>query len=252
MRIYKNYIFDLYGTLADIRTDEYKDSLWKSISEIYTRQGAPYSPEEFHDEYLHLVKEEYQNAKIKLQTECPEVVIEEVFKRLYMQKQTTAVSVNKEWISLICSVFRTLSMEWLRLYPDTISTLQVLKQRNCHLYLLSNAQSAFTRPELDMLGLTDFFDDIFISSEHSIKKPDAGFLQKLMDRHSLSPEDTVMVGNEAESDMLLADRHGISGILLNTAGSSGEDIEKSLASAGLSNPERITVILSGNIADIAS
>ena len=32
-KMYKNYIFDLYGTLVDIRTDEGKNSLWKKMSE---------------------------------------------------------------------------------------------------------------------------------------------------------------------------------------------------------------------------
>ena len=250
MKKYKNYIFDLYATLVDIRTDEYKDYLWKSMSEIYTRQGAEYSPDEMRDEYFRLVDEECQKTKLKIQTEYPEPAIEEVFKRLYTQKQTGTVSVDPEWLSLICSVFRTLSMEWLRLYPTTLSTLHMLKERSCNLYLLSNAQSAFTRPELDMLGLTGFFDDIFISSEHSIKKPDAAFLQKLIDKHNLPPNDTVMVGNEVEADMLLADRCGIPGILLNTAEQPTGVIKKAMSATGLSHPERITIIRSGNIAKV--
>ena len=44
--MYKNYIFDLYGTLVDIRTDEYKDSLWKDIAKIYSINGAKYKADE--------------------------------------------------------------------------------------------------------------------------------------------------------------------------------------------------------------
>ena len=38
---YKNYIFDLYGTLADIRTDERRRELWVKTALYYTENGAP-------------------------------------------------------------------------------------------------------------------------------------------------------------------------------------------------------------------
>ena len=34
---YQNYIFDLYGTLVDIHTDENKASLWKKIAVYFLR-----------------------------------------------------------------------------------------------------------------------------------------------------------------------------------------------------------------------
>ena len=34
-RSYRNYIFDLYGTLVDIHTDESKPSFWKALAEHY-------------------------------------------------------------------------------------------------------------------------------------------------------------------------------------------------------------------------
>ena len=43
----KNYIFDLYGTLVDIQTDEYKDLIWKRMASYMTSQGAVYAPDEF-------------------------------------------------------------------------------------------------------------------------------------------------------------------------------------------------------------
>ena len=40
MPMYKNYFFDLYGTLVDIRTDEQKPSLWRDLAEFYSLCGA--------------------------------------------------------------------------------------------------------------------------------------------------------------------------------------------------------------------
>ena len=48
--MYEAYIFDLYGTLVDIRTNEEKAYLWKKMSEIYSSMGACYEPMELKKE----------------------------------------------------------------------------------------------------------------------------------------------------------------------------------------------------------
>ena len=44
MYMYKNFFFDLYGTLVDIRIDEQKPSLWRNLAEFYSLCGALFSP----------------------------------------------------------------------------------------------------------------------------------------------------------------------------------------------------------------
>ena len=44
-RIYKNYIFDLYGTLVDIHTDEEQELLWEKLALFYGYYDAVYEPE---------------------------------------------------------------------------------------------------------------------------------------------------------------------------------------------------------------
>ena len=63
--MYKNYLFDLYGTLVDINTDEWCDEIWDRMALIYTLSGAPYTGKELHENYDRLVQEE----KKKIQTE---------------------------------------------------------------------------------------------------------------------------------------------------------------------------------------
>ncbi len=40
MKNYQNYIFDLYGTLLDIRTDEDDPLLWDRMAALYSCCGA--------------------------------------------------------------------------------------------------------------------------------------------------------------------------------------------------------------------
>lgn len=44
MKDYKNYIFDLYGTLVDIHTEEGIPKLWEKLSFFYGFYGAIYQP----------------------------------------------------------------------------------------------------------------------------------------------------------------------------------------------------------------
>ena len=56
--MYNNYIFDLYGTLIDINTDEWNDDLWKKIAIFYAYKGAHYTYDELNEEYDRLVQAE--------------------------------------------------------------------------------------------------------------------------------------------------------------------------------------------------
>ena len=49
--MYENYIFDLYGTLVDIHTNESKPSLWENMARYMTLQGAPYDSGELRRAY---------------------------------------------------------------------------------------------------------------------------------------------------------------------------------------------------------
>ena len=53
--MYNNYIFDLYGTLIDINTDEWNDDLWKKIAIFYAYKGAHYTYDELNEEYDRLI-----------------------------------------------------------------------------------------------------------------------------------------------------------------------------------------------------
>ena len=54
---YQNILFDLYGTLADIHTDESKKELWKSLSVWYQSHGAAYTPWKLQKDYMQYVAE---------------------------------------------------------------------------------------------------------------------------------------------------------------------------------------------------
>ena len=81
--------------------------------------------------------------------------------------------------------FRAMSLKYIKLYDGALDLLRSLKEAGGKVYLLSNAQSSFTKPELKLLGIYDEFDGIVISSDEGCKKPDVKFYQTILKRYKL-------------------------------------------------------------------
>lgn len=187
---YENYIFDLYGTLVDISTNEEKDSLWEDIAQFYTDHNAPYTPRELRKNYEAAV-----NAAISL---TEEIQIDSVFRQLFLAK---GVMPEPELFPKLCRMFREKSTDYIRLYPGTEELLQKIKDAGKNIYLLSNAQRSFTANEIQKLGLEKYFDGIFISSDYGVKKPNPQFFRILTDSCSLHPVECLMIGNDEICDI---------------------------------------------------
>ena len=64
---YDNYIFDLYGTLVDIHTDESDTAIWEKLAMFYGYYGALYEAKELKERYETLVKSSEAELKKKLE-----------------------------------------------------------------------------------------------------------------------------------------------------------------------------------------
>lgn len=197
--MFKNYIFDLYGTLIDIRTDEEANELWDKMVLFYGYRGANYTSRELRLKYKELCATE----KSRVRKDHPDykyvdIDLTAVFQALYEFKKVT---VSREVAVHTANVFRCYSTEFIRLYKGVPEFLQALRDKGKRVYLLSNAQHDFTMPEITMLGLEKYFDDIIISSDVACKKPDYNMYDILFKRHKLKKSETVMIGNDFLSDI---------------------------------------------------
>ncbi|MBR3987875.1 MAG: HAD family hydrolase [Clostridia bacterium] len=205
--MFKNYIFDLYGTLIDIRTDEENDALWQKMVMIYGYRKCDYSIFEIRRKYKELCARE----KEKVRAEFPkrkyvDIDLTVVFRELYELKGYTPTD---EEVELTASFFRCTSTKFIKLYDGVIDFLEALKKKGKKIYLLSNAQRSFTVPELKMMGLYDYFDGILISSDHFVSKPDVDFFDILFKKYKLKKIESIMIGNDFISDISGAYNFGI-------------------------------------------
>lgn len=195
MKEYQNYLFDLYGTLVDVHTNEKDPLLWQRLCILLRVRGVTCTAETLQGLYAHQVSALETQARQE-RGQWAEIDILPVFAAMFPQKSLPERAVLED----LAWQFRLLSLEKLRLYPGAKELLLRLKDAGKQIYLLSNAQALFTMPELKALGLDELFDGIVISSREGLKKPDTELYQRTLARYDLHPQQTVMVGNDHRAD----------------------------------------------------
>lgn len=210
--MYQNYIFDLYGTLVDIHTDEYSKNFFKKYAKWLRKQGFYFEWKLFRRLYTSIEKEYREEAVRQGKYANPEIQVENVFRDVFA---ANGYEISDEQVLFLCEGFRRISLIYLSLFPDTLACLEGLKKAGKNIYLLSNAQRSFTWQELEMTGLVPCFDGILISSDENCMKPDPEFYNICCERYGLEKEKSLMIGNELKSDMAGARAAGMDGFYIN-------------------------------------
>lgn len=214
MTDHSTVLFDLYGTLADIHTDETRPELWRSVAAWYTEHGAAYDALSLRRDYLARCAAETERLRGAAPDAAVEIDLARVFRALYEARGVVpdeALCAETAWR------FRRGSTLRLRAYAGAGELLDALRAAGRTVILLSNAQSCFTRPELALLGLTARFDHIYISSEIGFQKPDPRFFHAPLRDLNLDPGDCVMIGNDQVCDAAGALAVGMDAILIRSA-----------------------------------
>ena len=211
--MYQDLIFDLYGTLVDIHTEE-TDTVWEKTALLFGYYGAHYTGTALKAAFE--AELQARQAKAGQSYECfPDIPFHKVFADLFRRKGVTD---NVETLSVqAAQLFRVCSTEYIRLYPHVTEGLQLLKAKGCRLWLLSNAQEIFTSYELTHLGITQLFDGIYLSSACGCRKPDTRFFRALLEEQNLDPAKCLMIGNDRETDIEGAKAAGIAAFYMHTA-----------------------------------
>lgn len=207
---YQNCIFDLYGTLVDIHTDERLPRLWAEMAAWYREHGADYVRNELRDAYFRTVRQMEGGAASRTDDAHeahPEIRLELVFQQLF---RTKGVDAGSDLAVRTGKWFRKGSLRYIRLYNGAAELLKALRANGQGVWLLSNAQHIFTARELQALGIEPLFDGIYLSSDYGCKKPDRRFFELLLNQRGIAPESAIMVGNDGECDIRGARAVGLS------------------------------------------
>ena len=148
MKQFQAIFFDLNGTLIDIWTDETRDDLYRTMSNLLATYGVDLAPDRLHEEFFSLQKEQRKLSH----AEHPEFDVVKIFLHLLsryggdaVQKQTAK---EREQLAVFLShAFRAASMFKLQTYPGVVEVLTELKKQY-RLAAVSDAQRLWAVAEM--------------------------------------------------------------------------------------------------------
>ena len=208
---FDNYIFDLYGTLIDIHTDEYCDETWEKWIKYLDDRGIKHPKlHKFCDDFFRKDKEHRLRPS---EYEYPEIDILKVYDELFTFYGNQKIS-DAELFE-ISYRFREASRDYYRLFEGVPEFLKKLRGLGKKVYILSNAQRSYTLREIIHFKLDRMVDDYLISSDYGCMKPDKAFYDAIVQKHVLERKRSIMFGDSYENDYLGAINAGLNAIWLN-------------------------------------
>ncbi len=227
---YSTVFFDLYGTLIDINNDENDDRTWEGLRVFLDQHGVSYTS-------AHELKTVFRTQEQVLQRRDRDAIasrgieafpdwietdLASVFQYV-CQRKGVQTALNSDLIRQAAWTFRKASTRRFGLFDGALDLIARLKRAHITPILLSNAQSLYTRPELEMTGLDRALDHIYISSEVGWKKPSPYFYTYALRHSGVNPAHALMVGNEISSDIRGAQLAGLDSVYLQTSTWEGND-----------------------------
>lgn len=216
--MYRNILFDLYGTLIDIHTDETEARFWNTLALFFSYNGANYTAESLRLRYQALVDERLVQHT---DTRYPDTRVVEVFGALYAERGVRASGVL---LAHTARLFRAASTAYIRLYPGTEALLGTLRGHGRRLFILSNGQREFSEPELCALGVFDAFDALYSSATYGVCKPDPAFYNVLLEKEKLNAAECLFIGNDHLTDIAGAKAVGMDSIYIHS--NQSRDVKK--------------------------
>lgn len=210
---YDNYLFDLYGTLIDMWTDEMAAQTWKKWLKWLDSKGVKHPKYYvFRRDFFDMDSLHRKLALEKGDYKVPEIDVIPIYKELFIKYGNPEF--DDEFLNEASYAFRVASRRRMQLFDGVEEFLIKRHEEGKKLFLLSNAQASYTYPEIVELGLDKLLDDIMMSSDYLVMKPDKAFYDFMLNKHKLDKSKTVMIGDSFENDYQGGIGAGISAIHL--------------------------------------
>ena len=208
--------FDANGTLVRILTEDGMEQIFRAVAHFLTYQGIDLRRHEVRDLYFRIMKEQQRDSA----QEHPEFDAVGVWRKIIEGHQTDFTrglpAEKLEQMPLfLAEMSRGIARRRLSLYPHVREVLDVLRERY-PLALVTDAQSAYPRGELNKVGLLDYFDPIVVSGDHGYRKPDRRLFQLALDGMRVAAENALYVGNDMHRDIFGARAVGMTTVLFDS------------------------------------
>ena len=201
--------FDLGNTLIYDKPGAWKETfqradeaLWKTLREFGVRSSAV----ELYGDHETLLHYYYKLREGELDEPGICAVLREL-----LNNHKISIS-EKKLQSALRSMYAVTQTNWY-IEDDAIPVTQALLDRGYRLGIISNgAEDLNTYELIDKAGLRSYFEFILSSASFGKRKPHPGIFHAALDHFQYPPEQTVMVGDSYEADILGAHHLGINTI----------------------------------------
>jgi putative hydrolase of the HAD superfamily len=192
----KAVFFDIDDTLYD--TSGFAKLARKAALNAMIDAGLPLSTDEAYDLLREIIKEKGSNYDKHLNV---------LTKRVFGEEKPLLIAIGM-------ITYHNVKFALLRLFPETMSTLIHLKAQGYHLGVISNGITIKQYEKLVRLGLHHFFHSVITSQEAGVEKPDIAIFELAMKTMGCKAENSVMIGNSFNDDVLGAIDAGMSAVFL--------------------------------------
>lgn len=205
----KYFAFDLYGTLIRIKTDESSPAFRAKVSARFNKLCG--KEINFWEEYSRIFGEADPEAE-------PDFIV-----AVRAIAKDGGAELSERAARAFALRFRRDSTVRIGVYKGVRKTLKSLRKAGAKVFLLSNAQSSFTLPEIKRCRLYRYFDGIELSSDFGKKKPSLKFFNHLADKYSIDLNQAVYTGNDCACDIIPAKSLGMKAVYVRSDISPDED-----------------------------
>lgn len=205
----KGILFDLYGTLIDIHTDESMEESYRGIAHFLTYHGINLHRGEVRDRYWEILKQQKEGSK----EEYSEIDVEVIWNTFLKKEGLESSPARQNLAVTLAQLFRGFSRKRLQLYPDVKRILDELRSGYL-LGIVSDAQPCYALPEIQAVGLEGYFDPVVTSAPRGYRKPDPRLWEEALQGMKLNPSQAIFVGNDMYRDIFGAQRVGLKTIFV--------------------------------------
>jgi putative hydrolase of the HAD superfamily len=100
----------------------------------------------------------------------------------------------------------------VKLFPYAIGILEYLSQKDYNLHIITNGFEEVQAVKLRESQMKKYFDKVITSEEAGIKKPEKGIFDYAFKKTGASPEESIMIGDDFEVDIIGAKNVGMAQI----------------------------------------
>src|SRR5690554_842456 len=201
----KDVFFDLDRTLWDFEKNS--EVALRIIFEEFNLGDYISSFNDFHNEYKKVNAsfwKAYGEGKVT-QEELRAGRFRDTLKHFDMDNEVMGLDMNTMYIEV--SPYQT------HLFPSAKEVLYDLKENNYRLHIITNGFKEVQHIKLQQSGLSEIFESVLCSEEVGKSKPHPSVFYEAMSRAQAKANQSVMIGDDFNADIIGAENVGIPGVL---------------------------------------